>query len=261
MRLHALQTSPAWLDVAASRTAIDAALDRLAPSQGDLVVLPEMCETGWTTDLAAHRATSGSAAFFGGLASRHRIWLQAGVATLESDGRVANSVIILSPDGGLHATYRKFFLFPSERDAFVAGRELHVVEIGGVRVCPLICYDLRFPELWRLAALAGAELFTISSCWPAPRHAHWRALLVARAIENQAVVVAANRSGSDPSNTYDGGSTIVGHLGERLGECGVECGSVSAEFDRAGLDAWRTRFGALRDARRELLGAVDLRLG
>jgi predicted amidohydrolase len=261
MRLHAIQTSPSWLDVDANRTSIEAAVGGLAPSRGDLVVLPEMCETGWTTDLGAHRATRGSAEFFGSLASRHGIWLQAGAAVVESDGRVSNAVFVFAPDGGHRATYRKFFLFPSEREAFVAGRELHVVDMDGVKVCPLICYDLRFPELWRLAAVAGAEVFSISSCWPAPRHAHWRSLLVARAIENQAVVVAANRSGSDPSNAYDGGSTIVGHLGERLGECGAECGSVSAEFDRAGLDAWRTRFGALRDARRELLGAADLRLG
>ncbi|MFM7135099.1 MAG: nitrilase-related carbon-nitrogen hydrolase [Planctomycetota bacterium] len=261
MRLHALQTSPAWLDVDANRRSIEAALGGIAPSRGDLVVLPEMCETGWTTELEVHRATRGSAEFFGSLASRFGVWLQAGVATVEPDGRVANAVLVVAPDGGVRATYRKFFLFPSEREAFVPGRELHVVDMGGVRVCPLICYDLRFPELWRLAALAGAEIFSISSCWPAPRHAHWRALLVARAIENQAVIVAANRSGSDPSNAYDGGSAIVGHLGERLAESGAECGAIGAEFDRAGLDSWRSRFGALRDARRELLGTVDLRLG
>lgn len=261
VRFHAVQTDPVWLEVEANRLHIASAIERLAPSPRDFVVLPEMCETGWTTDLGVHRATRDSAPFFSQLASRHRIWLQAGVGMVEADGSVSNAAVVFDPAGALRATYRKFFLFPSERDAFAAGRELALVDVDGIRVCPLICYDLRFPELWRLAALSGAEVFSVSSSWPAVRHEHWRALLVARAIENQAVVVAANRSGTDPSNRYDGGSVAVNWLGERVVECGAAPGSASIEFDRAGLDGWRARFSALRDARPDLLGAAPIAPG
>ena len=262
MRLLAVQTDPLWLDPVENRRRVEAAVDASGFTAGDYVVLPEMCETAWTSKAEHLQCLDGmkvpSVEWLAGLARARRVWLQAGFGERLEDGRRANSVAVVGPDGALKAIYRKNFLFPSERDAFVAGESLTLVDTGAGVVCPLICYDLRFPELWRLAALAGAECFAVSSSWPAARHEHWRALLVARAIENQAFVVASNRTGRDPSNEYLGGSAVISHLGARLEERGAEVGAASAAFDREALVEWRAKFGALRDIRASLLGSMRI---
>ena len=258
MRLHAVQTDPIWQDRDANLATIATALSDLAPSAGDFVVLPEMCATAWTTEPAAHLDGHATVARLGTLAARHGIWLQAGVGLPVEDGRIANAAVVLAPDGTLRATYRKNFLFPVERDAFAAGDGLVLVDTGSAVVCPLVCYDLRFPELWRLAALAGAELFTVSSAWPSPRIEHWRTLLAARAIENQAWVVASNRCGSDPKLEYGGRSAILDERGGRRAEAESAVTTLSTPFDRASLDAWRAGFDALRDLRPSLLGATKV---
>lgn len=259
MRFHAVQTAPVWLDAAENRRRIESMLLRIAPSVGDFVVLPEMCETGWTSNADALRAVTDSTEWISSIARTHQVWLQAGFGEHAGGGRIANSVAIADPSGALRAIYRKNFLFPSERDSFEIGAELVVVDIGAAKVCPLICYDLRFPELWRLASRAGAEIFTVSSSWPSVRHEHWRALLVARAIENQAFVFASNRCGSDPSLVYDGGSVAIDPLGVRLDEADAGERTVSVAFDRTRLDEWRAKFGALRDRRESLLGSIAVR--
>lgn len=262
VRFHAIQTVPAWHAVSLNRSAIEAQFARLAQSRlarGDFVVLPEMCETGWTSDAETLRRVTGTHEWLSSLAARHGVWIQAGFGEVVDAERVANSVAIVAPTGEHKAVYRKNFLFPSEQHAFVAGDGILLVDVGGTIVCPLICYDLRFPELWRLAARAGAEVFTISSAWPEVRHAHWRALLVARAIENQAVVIACNRAGVDPTQRYAGGSQAITPLGARAAELLDVDDELSHDFDRAELVAWRTKFGALRDTRAELLGSLRVR--
>ncbi|MEY3144271.1 MAG: hypothetical protein RLY21_2764 [Planctomycetota bacterium] len=259
MRFHAVQTDPVWLDAAENRRRIEATLAALAPEHGDFVVLPEMCETGWTSNADALRSVTGSAEWIASLARMHQVWLQAGFGEHAANGRMANSVAVADPSGVVRAIYRKNFLFPSERDSFAVGADLVVLDIGVAKVCPLICYDLRFPELWRLASRAGAEIFTVSSSWPSVRHEHWRALLVARAIENQAYVFASNRCGTDPSLAYDGGSVAINPLGLRLTEASAGEGTIAAPFDRALLDDWRAKFGALRDRRDSLLGSIEVR--
>ena len=126
-------------------------------------------------------------------------------------------------------------------------------------VAPLICYDLRFPELWRLAALAGAEVCTIGASWPDPRQHHWRALIIARAIENQAYVVAVNRTGNDPHCAYAGGSIIVSPMGEVLAEANDRPAMLTAQLDLPALRTWRAEFPVLRDIHRDLLGSIEAR--
>lgn len=260
MRLHAVQTDPVWLNAAENRRRIESMIERLAPAKGDFVVLPEMCETGWTSNADALREVRGSQDWIAALARTHEVWVQAGFGEHVDPQRMANSVAIADPRGDIRAVYRKNFLFPSERASFVVGQELVIVDTGVAKVCPLICYDLRFPELWRIASRAGAEIFTIGAAWPTVRHEHWRALLVARALENQAYVVAANRCGADPTHTYAGGSTVIDALGFRQQETTSEESVASAEFDRPAFDDWRSKFGALRDRRDELLGAISVRM-
>ena len=258
MRFIALQTNPVWHDVAENRRRIEGAIDASGFRRGDYLVLPEMCETAWTTDTSALSRAHDSVAWFSSVARARALWLQAGFPEQRDGGRFSNSATVIGPDGDVRATYRKNFLFPSERSSFEAGDGLVIVDIGVAKVCPLVCYDLRFPELWRLAACAGAEVFAVSSSWPAVRHEHWRSLLVARAIENQACIIAANRCGSDPSNEYAGGSVAIDVLGSRLDEADREERAVVLDFKRDALVTWREKFGALRDVRPSLLGSATI---
>jgi predicted amidohydrolase len=258
VRFIALQTDPVWQDAAENRRRIEGTLDASGFSEGDYAVLPEMCETGWTTDTRALSAITDSVEWFSSIARARRIWIQAGFGEHRGAGRFANSVVVIGPDGVPRATYRKNFLFPSERDSFEVGSRIALVDTGTAVVCPLICYDLRFPELWRIAARAGAEVFAVSSSWPRVRHEHWRALLVARAIENQACVIAANRCGRDPSSDYIGGSVAVNEQGVRLGEASDSVQCITLEYSAASVRAWREKFGALRDTRPSLLGSIDI---
>jgi predicted amidohydrolase len=117
---------------------------------------------------------------------------------------------------------------------------------------------LRFPELWRVATAGGAEVFTIGASWPDTRQTHWRALLIARAIENQAFIVAVNRVGADPHLKYAGGSIIISPTGEILDEAGVSPQVLVADLDLGELRAWRTEFPVLRDVRDDLLGTMTV---
>jgi predicted amidohydrolase len=140
------------------------------------------------------------------------------------------------------------------------GEELIILDLGNVTICPLICYDVRFPELWRHAALAGVDVFTVSSSWPLPRIQHWRSLLIARAIENQAFVVASNRVGKDDLATWGGLSIVIDPLGEVIAQ--------ATETDETTLSAtiapelarnWRKEFPAIDDIQKELLGNIKVR--
>ncbi len=253
-----LQLDLAWEDERANRAAVEAALSALAAPRGSLVVDPEMCDTGFVPRIREGALLDGEA-FARSAAGRAGVHLQHGCLERAEDGMGRNLAVIAAPDGGIVGRYRKLhpFGYGAETRGFRGGDGISVVRCGDALVAPFICYDLRFPEAWRLAALAGAEVFTIGASWPAVRHDAWRALCVARAIENQAFVVACNRTGRDPNLDYRGGSLIVSPLGEILAEGDERPGAVCAELDLAALRAWRERFPALRDVRRSFLGRVE----
>jgi omega-amidase len=157
--------------------------------------------------------------------------------------------------GRLLCEYAKIhpFSFGREPESYQGGNSVELYDwVSGeesIRVCPAVCYDLRFPELFRIGAKRGAECFVIGANWPSARAAHWRALLIARAIENQAFVLGVNRAGQDPHLSYSGGSIAVSPMGEVIGELGAEAGVLSVEIDTGAAREWRAKFPALRDIR------------
>lgn len=259
MYVAAVQFDIAWEDKPANHARIERMLDDAGLPAGTLVLLPELGDTGFSFDLDAI-VDATSLAWARRLASRTGMWIQAGYAERGADGRGANCASLIDPEGRVAGTYRKLhpFSFGREVEHFDSGDRLLLAACGGVTVAPLICYDLRFPEAWRLAALAGAEVFTLGASWPAPRQEHWRALTIARAIENQACVITCNRTGRDPHLAYAGGSMIVDHTGNVLAEGGTEPAVISAELDVTALREWRATFPALADARAGLLGCIDI---
>lgn len=223
------------------------------------VLLPELGDTGFSCDLDKI-VDDQTLPWARRLAQRLGIWLQPGFAEYGPDGMGRNCAAIISPQGDVLGIYRKVhpFSFGREIDHYRGGEELVLRPCPRAVTCPMICYDLRFPELWRIAAGAGAEVFTIGASWPSARQSHWRALLIARAIENQAYVVSVNRVGADPHLPYVGGSVIVSPTGEILAEAQDAPTILQAELDLDALHRWRNEFPALKDMRRQLVGSIPL---
>jgi predicted amidohydrolase len=143
------------------------------------------------------------------------------------------------------------FSFGEEGKHYAGGEGAVVVDVGGTRVGLSVCYDLRFPELYR--RMAGAEVVVVIANWPVAREGHWVTLLQARAIENQCYVVGCNRVGRDGGNTYGGRSLIVGPRGELVADGAAWEHVVSGQVDVGSVHAWRAAFPALQDIRGDLL--------
>ncbi len=259
MRAHLVQADTAWEDKAENYRRADAlvASARIAP--GDLIVLPEMFDTGFSFRLEATADSDGATrAYLQGLARRTGAIVQGSRTVLGPDQRGRNRATIVAADGSVLAEYDKIhpFSFGKEAERFSGGDRVLVYPWQSgpdpprrTIVCPAICYDLRFPELFRRGMLMGAEVFAIGANWPAPRALQRETLARARAIENQAVVLCVNRAGSDPHLTYSGGTMAFGPKGETLGELADGPGVLSVEIDLAALRQWRATFPAWKDAR------------
>ena len=163
-----------------------------------------------------------------------------------------NEAVVIGPDGTELTRYTKMQPFTpgGESDNYQAGTEPVIFEWGGFRVAPFVCYDLRFPEHFRSAMPEGATMYVVIANWPDTRASHWRALLHARAIENQALVVGVNRCGRDPSLSYGGGSIVIDAAGQTLVEAGdLEC-VMSCDIDAGAVAEYRRRLPFLEDARK-----------
>jgi omega-amidase len=265
MNVCCVQFDIVWEDKPANHAIIESMLDEADVQPGTFVLLPELGDTGFSFNLERivdpdPTEPDASLAWAARLARRRRIWVQVGYAERGDDERGRNCATLIDPKGRATGTYRKVYPFSYGREIeyFTGGDDLVVRPVDGVMLCPTVCYDLRFPELWRIGAVNGAEVFTIGASWPAPRQAHWRALLIARAIENQAYVVAVNRVGRDPHLAYAGGSIVVSPQGEVLAEADDQPQVLEAHLDIESLRDWRRTFPALRDIRPELLGQFPI---
>ncbi|MCY2991543.1 MAG: carbon-nitrogen family hydrolase [Planctomycetota bacterium] len=255
MHLACCQLGIVWEDKPANYGRVETLLAAAQLPPGTLLLLPEMFATGYTmrAEAVAEPPDGPTAHFLADLASRYQIWVQGGIAIQSVDSsRPRNEMLVFSPAGQLAARYAKIHLFSfvGEPEHYAPGESLAAWEWQGTSVAPAICYDLRFPELFRAAAIGGAEIFTVIACWPAAREEHWLALLRARAIENQGYVAAANRCGADPfGQAYSGRSQIIDPRGQILADAGSAAGVIQAEIDMEGLRRYRQEFPALRDIR------------
>ncbi|MFN3334014.1 MAG: carbon-nitrogen family hydrolase [Caldilinea sp.] len=229
----------------------------------DLVLLPELWSTAYALDAAptlasplAHSSQDGG--WFGrvaGLAAQHKLFV--GGSLLEKQaGDFFNCFALYAPDGSLHAAYRKVHLFRlMEEEKYLApGQALVHSDLPWGRAGLAICYDLRFPEMFRRYALAGAQLMLIPAEWPHPRREHWRTLLRARAIENQCFVAACNRIGTSGAATFFGSSAVIDPWGETLIEGGETEALLTVAIDLALVADVRRRIPVFEDRRAELYG-------
>lgn len=232
-------------------------MERAAAERPDLIVLPEMWNTGYALKIIGSIADPGgdrTRAFASGFARKHGVNVVAGsIAELREDG-VYNTVRIFGRDGEPAGEYDKIHLFRlmDEEKHLKPGRRIGLAELDGVRVGAMICYDIRFPELARTLVLAGAKILVVPAEWPHPRLEHWRTLLRARAIENQVFVAACNRVGTSNGTEFFGHSMIIDPWGEIVAEAGGEETILTAEIDLDLVDDVRRRIPVFEDRRPSL---------
>ena len=255
MKIFGLQLDSVWENKAASHGRVLSLLDKAKPPAGSLVVLPEMFATGFSMNVAAiHDESRETQDFLSRTAAERKIYLMGGVVTKdEAAGRGRNESVVYSPEGREVARYCKLQPFApgGESDHYVAGERTILFECGEFMAAPFICYDLRFPELFRQAAARGANLIVVIASWPAMRDDHWVTLLKARAIENQAYVVGVNRCGRDPKHYHSGRSLVYDQQGRILADAGSEEGWIEAQLDLQSVLDWRRSFPALSDMRQD----------
>ncbi|MDP7005968.1 MAG: nitrilase-related carbon-nitrogen hydrolase [Phycisphaerales bacterium] len=259
MQFHAIQHDVVPNDYKKTRLNIEIQIECVNPTRGDFIVLQEMTDTGWSMRIDKITGID-TVKWACELSQQLGVWIQVGWADC-FEGRGKNCVSICSPSGEPVATYTKVFTCNplNENDFYDSGNDVVVVDIGECRICPMICYDVRFPELWRPAAVTGVDVFTISSSWPLPRISHWKSLLIGRALENQAFIVASNRVGKDSLATWGGLSIVISPLGEVLSEASkTEEETLSETIDPNIARNWRIDFPVMNDVREELLGKIEV---
>lgn len=229
-----------------------------AAGQGaDLLLLPELWPTGY--DLPQSRAyaaplDSGPFAWMARLAREHHFYIVGTALEANPNGKPFNTAALYGPRGELVGAYRKVHLFPplGEREQMTPGDELPTFDLPWGPTALAICYDLRFPEMWRCYTGAGARLILIPAAWPARRVEHWRILLRARAVENQLWVVGCNRAGSAADGDFGGHSATVDPWGGVSVEGGAEPGLFFATVDLDEVTRCRQLFPFLDDRRPEV---------
>ncbi|MER5408110.1 carbon-nitrogen family hydrolase [Streptomyces sp. NPDC002769] len=221
----------------------------------DLVVLPEL----WTTGAFAYESFAAEAETLDGptaevmakAASDAGVWLHAGsIPERAPDGTLYNTSLVFSPSGDLAAAYRKIHRFGFDKGEAVlmgAGGELVTVRLPETTAGVATCYDLRFPELFRGLVDAGAEIFVVPAGWPERRRGHWTLLARARAVENQAFVLACGTAGTHADVPQAGHSIVVDPWGEVLAEAGPGEEVLTVEFDPRKVATTREQFPALKD--------------
>lgn len=246
LRLIALQYDIIWENKEKNQEIIERLLAR-AP-KADVILLPEMFDTGFTMNpQAVAEPTDGPTLEWMQELAHAQDAMAIASWPVCDQGKYFNRLFAVRPDG-TYEYYDKRYLFSygGEDKVYHPGDKQMIVEYGGWRIQPFICYDLRFP-VW-MRNTQSADLYLIPANWPDTRISHWSTLLRARAIENQVYVAGVNRIGSAPNGLrYNGGSTVIQYSGQVLQGCFGEEKILYAELSREELVAFRKKFPFLSD--------------
>ncbi len=248
MKVALVQLDLAWEDPAVNRQRAERRLREAAALGARLVVLPEMFTCGFSMRATAEAEGGETEAWMAEAAAGMDLWILAGVPQLSAEGR-QNRAVLMSPTGAVQR-YSKLhpFSMADEHHHYAPGSETVTWDVEGLRLTPFICYDLRFPEVFRATA-AHTDLYCVIANWPERRRAHWQALLLARAIENQAFVAGVNRVGDGDGLHYAGDSALVSPWGERIVSAAEAETVVVGEVSREAVANARLTFPVLNDRR------------
>lgn len=230
-----------------------------AKNGSDLVAFPELWSTGYDLSSAQEYATPTDSGLFSAVASvaqQQRIAILGSTLSLLGEGQYGNTAVYFDDQGRNLGVYSKIHLFRlmNEEQYLTAGSGLTTVDTPWSKLGLAICYDLRFPELFRSYALGGATVVILPAEWPNPRLSHWLTLLQARAIENQMFIIACNRVGATGDTTFFGHSCVIDPWGEFLVLADEEEGIWTAELDLTMVPSIRSKIPVFDDRRPDLYG-------
>ena len=254
MKIAAIQHDIVWEDPAANFARLAPMIAAAADSGARLAVLTEMYSTGFSmhTERVAEPYDGPSIEFLRTQAMARGLWVCGSIPELHRGADLpSNTLVLAQPDGALHR-YDKIhpFSYGGEHEKYAAGRMHLTVDVEGLRCSLFVCYDLRFAdEFWGLAS--DTDCYLVPANWPAARRDHWRTLLRARAIENQAYVVGVNRVGRGGRLDYAGDSAVIGPSGETVVAAEPDAGEMMlvADVDPGVVTATRAEFPFLADRR------------
>lgn len=252
MHVSIIQFDAAWEDKPANFRKTRALIEAAPPPPGALAALPEMFATGFSLEASriSEPADGPTYQFLSDIARQFRITLVAGLARQTAPNRYENHAMVVGPDGARVVEYSKMrpFKLGGEATAYTAGDRPTRFDHQGAVVAPFVCYDLRFPEIFRQAAREAAPaVYVVIASWPSARRHHWLRLLQARAIENQAYVVGVNRIGRDPLHAYSGDSVVFNYHGEPLLEAHDRELCATVALDLPALAQYRVDLPFLAD--------------
>ncbi|UQZ34684.1 carbon-nitrogen hydrolase [Paenibacillus sp. PK3_47] len=228
-----------------------------AAERPDCIVLPELWTTGYDLTRLEEIADPQGAdtkSFISRLAREYGVNIVAGSVASRQAAGVTNSMYVFNRSGELTGEYSKLHLFRlmDEHLYLQPGQSKGLFTLDGAPCSGLICYDIRFPEWVRAHTSLGAEVLFVTAEWPLPRLSHWRALLISRAIENQCYVVACNRAGTDPANTFAGHSMIIDPWGDIVSEAGESEEILTGTIDLQKVRDVREQIPIFSDRRPDL---------
>jgi predicted amidohydrolase len=252
MRVALIQLDLAWEDVEENHRRARRRLEEAKSRGAAFALLPEMFSTGFSMDSARIAQPEGgpSETFLRDTARELSMWILASVPEA-GEPRPRNMALLAAPDGGV-TRYAKIhpFSFGGEHKVYAGGDRVLTARVGDLAVTPFVCYDLRFPEPFRLAA-PETDLFAVVANWPDARREAWRTLLRARAIENLCFVAGVNRAGEGGGLRYAGDSALISPWGEVIAEAGPGETVLVGDVDPSAVRDARAKFPALADRRPE----------
>jgi omega-amidase len=251
LKVTMVQTALHWEDVDANLAMFSEKIAALK-EWGDVIVLPEMFNTGFSMNAAAHAETMDGKAmqWLKKTAAEYKCVLT-GSLMIEDDGMYYNRLIWMKPDGTFDIyDKRHLFALANEEKTYTPGNKKLIVEYKGWRIHPLVCYDLRFPVWSRRTKKEDYDILIYVANWPERRVIAWSQLLIGRAIENQCYVVGVNRVGNDGSNIYHSGdSAIINFKGEMLNNaCPNDVCIETITLSKKELEAFRHQLAFIDDA-------------
>ena len=262
VRICSAQIASVWDDPDRTLKKADLFIRHAAQSGAALICFPEQFATGWDPGSTSHSEERD-----GSIVSRLRDMAQENHIAILSSFRERrdpaapphNTVVVIDENGRILTSYSKIHLFSpgGENNSFSPGSELGIFRLGRLTCGIAICYDLRFPELFRIYAHAGVQAMFVPSAWPAARMSHWELFITARAGENQMCVTGINTTGTTPVDTYSGGSMTVDPTGSVISRAGQAEQLLFCDLDPDVVRTTRTAFPVAKDCRRDLYSALS----
>ena len=250
LKLSLVQYNPIWEDKSANKEKLKKMIVEL--EQTDLIVFPEMTLTGFTMKSSefAEKLTDETFSYFSKLAKDKKCAIMYGVIE-KGKKKNFNTLIHLNNQGKILSTYRKLhpFSYSSEDIFYEKGKNTVTTKVKGYKIGLSICYDLRFPEIYRFYAKEKVHLIVDIANWPDTRIEHWSTLLKARAIENQCYVVGVNRVGSDPKLNYNGFTSLFDPMGKEIFSQENDEKIITSEIDKTLVTDVRKKLPFLNDIR------------